>query len=387
MKTGWIWLAALCPGVAGACGGLFCDRSRPAPPVQASERIIFVQEPGQMTALVQIEYRGAADDFAWVVPVPSVPELATADPAIFDDLDAATAPEFTFKFAERTERYTDDGGGGGGCEDSGSELALSESVTESERTETSVRIIGQEAVGPYDSVIIASDDAGAMVSWLQGNGYAVADQAALVLRDYVDKAHYFVALKLRSEVGVGALRPLVMRYQGTEPCIPLRITAFASVPQLAVTAFIISSGRAMSTNYDHVRPDYQSVRPWGDGSTSYPSEVSDALEGSRRAFITELAGPTAGVAVSSGVTRALLDRGAYITRLYTRIRPRDMTIDPMFEVMPEAPPVSNRHLVDLRDDPAYAQVVRVRVDTSVAGPLTVPVLMLVAFFGLRRRRR
>jgi len=377
--------SVMAPGLAVACGGRFCDRSRPTPPVQASERIIFVQEPGQMTALVQIVYQGAADDFAWVVPVPAIPELDTAEPALFDDLDQATAPPFTFKYAERTETVVD--GGGIGCaSSSGSNESFAAEETESERTTAEVRVIGREAVGPYDTVILDSSDAGAMVEWLQGNGYAVADRAAQVLRDYVERDHYFVALKLRTQLGVDALRPLAIRYAGSEPCIPLRITAFASVPQLAVTAFIISSGRAFPLNYDHVRPDYQAVRPLGGGFTSYGAEVDLALTDHPRAFVTELAGPTDALIVDRGATRSLLQRGAYITRLFTRIRPVDMTMDPMFELRPGAPPVTNEHLVDLRDDPFYARVTRRVVDRSIAGPLALPLMLLVTIFGLRRRR-
>ncbi len=337
-----------------------------------------------MTALVQIQYQGAADSFAWVVPVPAVPELDTADPALFDSLDAATAPQFTFKFSERTETYSDSGGGGFGCSGDDSTMSLGSEVSESETTRGEVQILGREAVGPYDTVIIDSDDPRAMVDWLQANGYPVADRAAEVFRDYVERDHYFVALKLRSQLGVDALEPLAIRYAGTEPCIPLRITAFASVPQLTVTAFVIGDGRAVPTNFDHVRPDYQDVRPVA-GMTTYPFVVTGALDGHPRAFITELAGPTSAITVTNEAARRLLDRGRYITRLFTRIRPADMTMDPRFEIDPDARNVSNLHLIDLRDDPAYAQVIRQRVDTSVAGPLALPVLVLLVFVGLRRR--
>lgn len=373
------------PGWAAACGGFFCDRSQPRPPVQASERVIFVQEADQMTALVQIEYQGAADDFAWVVPVPSVPQLDVADPALFDDLDRATTPRFTFKFAQRTQTVSDSGAGMG-CSDSGGDVAMASSDGVAEETDSDVRVIGREAVGPFDTVVIDSDNASAMVSWLQANGYALADRAADVLRDYVAKDHYFVALKLRSEVGVGALQPLALRYTGDEPCIPLRITAFASTPELAVTAFILSDRRTAPSNFAHVRPDYQAVRPGGWTGTTYSTEVRRAIDGHPRAFITELAGPTSGVVATNGATRELLRRAPYITRLYGLIRPADMTIDPMFEPATDGRDVSNRHFIDLRDDPAFARVVTRRVETSVAGVLALPMLALLFILGLRRRR-
>ena len=54
---------------AQACGGLFCSAS--APVNQAAERIIFSKNADQtVTAVVQIQYQGPSEEFAWVLPVP-----------------------------------------------------------------------------------------------------------------------------------------------------------------------------------------------------------------------------------------------------------------------------------------------------------------------------
>ncbi len=73
----WLWLAASLAGMlfvapsAHACGGFFCTN---VPVDQAAERIIFaVNDDGTIDAYVQINYTGAPDAFAWVVPVPTRP--------------------------------------------------------------------------------------------------------------------------------------------------------------------------------------------------------------------------------------------------------------------------------------------------------------------------
>jgi len=49
------------PRDASACGGTFCDTGPRAMPVdQTGENIIFVMEPGQVEAHIQIQYRGDA---------------------------------------------------------------------------------------------------------------------------------------------------------------------------------------------------------------------------------------------------------------------------------------------------------------------------------------
>src|SRR5260221_4005738 len=81
----------LMPLGALACGGFFT----PGTPLdQNIERIIFAAAPSSMTVYEQINYSGSASDFAWVLPVPSVPKLDTAPISTFRNLDLQTAPQF-----------------------------------------------------------------------------------------------------------------------------------------------------------------------------------------------------------------------------------------------------------------------------------------------------
>src|SRR6188508_748999 len=59
---------------------------------QRAEQIIFEVEPGWVTAHVLIKYAGDPAKFAWIVPVPEVPELAISPLTAFGLLDRATAP-------------------------------------------------------------------------------------------------------------------------------------------------------------------------------------------------------------------------------------------------------------------------------------------------------
>ena len=76
--------AITAPRTARACGGFFCSNaSRPV--AQSGEEILFsIDADGSITAVVQIAYAGPAESFAWIVPVPSVPELSTGTNALFD---------------------------------------------------------------------------------------------------------------------------------------------------------------------------------------------------------------------------------------------------------------------------------------------------------------
>src|SRR5438477_8704113 len=80
-------LVAGSPKEASACGGFFCSRS---PVDQTAEHILFtVNTDESVTAIVQISYSGDRDNFAWIVPVPGVPQKldATFPQLAFQALD------------------------------------------------------------------------------------------------------------------------------------------------------------------------------------------------------------------------------------------------------------------------------------------------------------
>src|SRR5262245_4448744 len=84
--------AALVPGRAQACGGFFCSTQRID---QSGEYILFSLEPSGVTAYIQIQYQGKADDFAWVVPVMTVPkQIGVGVQQVFTTLMNATVPQF-----------------------------------------------------------------------------------------------------------------------------------------------------------------------------------------------------------------------------------------------------------------------------------------------------
>src|SRR5205823_14158245 len=85
------------------------------------------------------------------------------------------------------------------------------------------------------------------------------------------------------------------------------------------------------------------------GGNNYPQLAQQRLGDQKgRAFITEYAGAATRFSISDPALRALLSQYPYLTRVYTRISPEDMTIDPVFRFNASLPDVSNVH--DLSKD-------------------------------------
>ncbi len=83
-----------------------------------------IREPDQKAAIlfadavedliIQVQYDGAAGDFAWLVPLPSNPEVALADDAIFGELRDYTLARGKWLDEEQFSGYRSGGFGGPG---------------------------------------------------------------------------------------------------------------------------------------------------------------------------------------------------------------------------------------------------------------------------------
>jgi hypothetical protein len=402
-----IWLFALCALVAGlgwaaspttaeACGGFFCNGGGgggPQPVVQAAERVIFEKhDDGTIRAYVQIRYDGNAPvGFSWIIPVLGLPEVSIAEASTFDQLDGQTNPQF--RFVNRATGATGGGGGGTGCGFAAGDTAAGRGAPGFEdgtMDVDGVMVWDAARVGDYETATISGETADQLIEWLQLNEYDIPEQAEALIADYVLEGHLFVAFKYEPiGVGTGTLDPVVLTYTGEKPCVPLRITAIASVPLLDVMVLAFGPQRAAPEGvYMATEPDYAAVRQDFSAAvqTTYPIEVARAIsDAGGRAFVTEYAAPTETLqgTVTDVEAQAILDRNAYVTRFYTRMAPEDMTVDPEF-VFPGGDDVPRFHVVDITPVSADA-----RSTVSGLRYAGAPAVLLAAGLALaiRRRRR
>lgn len=283
---------------ASACGGTFCDSPPPGkPPMpvdQSGENIVFVLTQGHVEAHVQIQYTGDPSRFAWLVPVPEVPEVTVGSQRFVTALLNATVPTFTL-------RSTIDLCGGGQITSPGCGLSSARNDSSafngvgadaSTRRSTPDLVAAHEAVGAFDVAILTPKSADEVTTWLAENSFLQTPDAPRILQDYVDSGHVFVAVKLLPGAGVNEIHPLVLRYDGDAPCIPLKLTAVAATDDMSVRAFFLGERRVVPTTYHEVTLNPVRLDWLGLGG-NYDSVVSAAVDepgGDGHAFVTEFAG-------------------------------------------------------------------------------------------------
>lgn len=264
-----------------ACGGLFCAR---IPVDQTGEKIVFACDGHQVVAHVQIAYKGDANSFSWIVPVPTPPKLGVGSDMFFTELRSATRPQFQLSIRDEGPcapppqvlyKYAPAGRAGG----------LNEGGN-------GVTVVSQEQVGPYDTAVLQANDTGVLKAWLRKNDYVIPAKLDPLLDPYVAGKYYFVALKLTKNKAVGDIQPIVMTYKATKPGIPIRLTSVAATPDMDIFVWVLGDHRALPENYRHTRINEARI-DWVNFGSNYREVVSRAVdEAGGQAFVTDYAGPS-----------------------------------------------------------------------------------------------
>lgn len=287
---------AMHPRDAAACGGMFCDGGpQPMPVDQTGENILFVWEGDTIEAHIQIQYTGEAAQFGWVIPLQSVPEFSVGSEPLFQALLAASVPTYGFTQTFDDCSLGDEGANGDGFGTGAGDDGGSASATAGDPTDGGggPQILLTETVGAFEITVLQGGSGQEVFDWLELNGYQQDEEALPILDEYIAEGHLFGAVKLTGGADVDEIHPIVLRFQGSEPCVPLRLTRIAAVEDMGVRSFFLGDARMVPSNYRHVlvnplKIDWRAPTNYGEVVTlAVDEENADG-----RAFVTEYAGPS-----------------------------------------------------------------------------------------------
>jgi hypothetical protein len=267
---------------------------------QTAENVLFAMEKDavgvtHLEAHVQIFYAGPADRFSWVVPVDDKPELDVGANQVFKVLDPATRPNFDVTWKEEgtcrpAESREEETGGSSGFKSGGQATGGTTGAGGGAGVDVSFR----GDVGPYDAAVIRSTDANdsrPLKEWLQTNTYYLSPEGGALIDDYVREGKYFVAIRLINGHTVNEIQPLVMRFAGESPCIPLRLTSIAALDDLRINLWVLAEHRIVPSNYFELVVNPARI-DWFNGGSNYDDLVKQAAnQAGGNAFVTDYAGP------------------------------------------------------------------------------------------------
>ena len=350
----------LAPAHALACGGFFCNQATLEAIDQKKERILFtVNGDDTVTTVVEVSYEGESTGFSWVVPVSDVPTLDVVAPSTLRLLDMATSPTIIPPSIEYPEQDNEDWWGD---DDDDDDLA---SDDDDAADDDPVDVVDLPVVGPFDPEVVSSNDAGALIEWLNDNGYLITPEMEPFIAEYVASGTKFLCMKLAPDAGVEDIAPISMTYPGTQPMIPLRLTAVGAEPDMQVLVFIAGEARYEPANVPAIpMPDSELRADPRNGDNNYFPLLSYKIDlAGGQGFATQYANGSADLASRANnswlntsdeaearlFVSELASEYAYVTRMLTRVNAEEMSVDPMFAPMASSTPVSGVH--DLRGQP------------------------------------
>ena len=225
-----------------------------------ASKVVMVRDGDRTVLTMANDYSGEPDEFAMVVPVPTLLEkgqIHVGDRAVLDHLDAYSAPRLVEYFdPDPCTRYEALGRMKAMAKQA--PMAVNEGRDAARARSLGVTIEARYTVGEYDILILSAKQSGGLETWLTENGYTVPRGARRVLASYMRQGMKFFVAKVnlseQRRLGFAYLRPLQMAYQSPKFMLPLRLGMVnADGPQELFVYAITKNGRVETTNYRTVR--------------------------------------------------------------------------------------------------------------------------------------
>lgn len=149
--------------------------------VNADQTVILIWNPDTQTQhfIRQASFKSDGNDVGFIVPTPNEPELAESQNNAFESLARYTAP----RIVERAPSS----GGGLGCSSRRDSAGVKTAST---------RVLQEKQVAGYNAVVLESDSADSLATWLSEHGYAFSPEVAAWAKPYIEQNWKFTALKV-----------------------------------------------------------------------------------------------------------------------------------------------------------------------------------------------
>ena len=197
----------LLAGQAAADGG-FVWRNRDVDIREPQQKALIIHHDGWQDLILSVTFAGAAEDFGWLVPLPSRSELSTVYDQLFEDLSRLTQePDFGRVYIEAREKSAG--------------AVYSPQVT-------------IQRVGVYEIALLEGGSGAGLQAWLDEHGFFLTPSAGRILETYLSHGWVFAAMRISPEsateettaaLQAGEIEPVHFRFRAREPVFPLRISS------------------------------------------------------------------------------------------------------------------------------------------------------------------
>lgn len=224
-----------------------------------ASKVILARHKDRTVITMANDYQGDLNEFAIVIPVPTVikkEQVNITENRIIDHLDAYSAPRLVEYFDDDPCRPRMEMMAMSAMADGAGGRALRKSSNRAKAL--GVTIEDEYTVGEYDIVILSALKGDGLFTYLNEEGYKLPKGADKVLGSYIkQKMKFFLAkvnLEEKERMGTEFLRPIQVAYESNKFMLPIRLgTLNAKGPQDLILMTLTKQGRVEPTNYRMIK--------------------------------------------------------------------------------------------------------------------------------------
>jgi len=244
------------------------------------------RENGRIHLVPNIRFLGFSPDFALVVPTPSLPAFAPLSRTLWDEAAELTAPL-------RVSRSNSSG-----CDCDEDYIVADDASGPPSETGDGVTIHGRETIGGLVATIVSSDSPGALVRWLDENGFAFSASDSTRFAPYVERAWYFTTMRPDTADTAGQMprdgwnadvNPVRVTYAATELEVPLPIITINQNSTMTVQFYVVDDRRVELPGFTTLYANRLSASENAAIAERFPTVAGFVAPGR---YITKLSGVT-----------------------------------------------------------------------------------------------
>jgi len=178
--------------------------------LETEQRAIIFFDEGKEDLIVATSFSGNAEEFAWIIPTPSKPEISKSTQLVFERLNEITQPQTWEPLVQSRP-----------------------DLLEKSARDDGVKIVEQKNVDYYDISVLEASDKDALYNWLNDNGYLFPLGGRNIVDEYIKKGWFFTAIKINNQMILGSVReqlstgnivPLKLSFNTDKIVYPLKIS-------------------------------------------------------------------------------------------------------------------------------------------------------------------
>jgi hypothetical protein len=245
---------------AGAFCGFFVSGADAKLANNASQ-VVLMRSGNRTVMTMSNNYKGPAEDFAMVVPVPVVlheADVKTLQPTVFDKIDALSAPRLV-EYWEQDPCYQPRYESRHRYLKAPASAAAAPARHAAAADDYGVTIEAKFAVGEYQILILSAREASGLERWLIDNHYKIPHGAHEALAPYIRSQMKFFVAKVdikkvhRDAHDLVVLSPLRFHFESPELRLPVRLGLLNADGKQDLIVYVLHpSSRFEVANYKNV---------------------------------------------------------------------------------------------------------------------------------------